>query len=1006
MLEQYDIEISFRKNYQGPYFHHHTENPFIRLVAETYIDTRIYVMLGQPYEFVGLMDHLYDRGLLDTGEYFVVGVHLGQYDPRSPQSFLQGIFDKNVSINSQRAFRYFIGVVHSPPVYPEYETFTKIVNDYLEKPPFNYPNPYKDVGGLKILRPEAAYLYDAVWLYARAARAAMEKGYDLTNGTAIIDSIKGKTYKSAMGYISRINSVGDAEGNFSLVARDQLHDASDDYGLFPVGVFLLNENFTALPAFNFYDGKTIDWHYGMPPVDEPPCGYREQFCIPPKTYTREIVAGVVGGLALVVSIIGYLAYRNWRYEQELASLLWKIDLKDITLRDQFVSTGNPNSNRGRRTIVRASSQLSLGSQADLDGRQLFTSVGTYKGNIVAIIRVNKKHVELTRNVKKELKCMRDLRHDNINPFIGACIDPPNIFIVTNYCSKGSLQDILENDDLQLDDMFMASFIFDIVRGMIYLHESEIRCHGKLKSSNCLVDNRMVLKITDFGLHEFLGGENEEVEQYALYRSLLWRAPELLRSNTPRGLGTQQGDVYSFAIIVYEIYCRRGPYGDIDLSPVEIVSRVMKQNSEIPFRPRLAALETAPKFVTDVIKECWDEDPNRRPEFKIIRCKLKPLQKGMKPNILDNMMAIMEKYASNLEALVEERTDQLTEEKKKTEELLLQMLPRPVAEALKRGKEVEAEAFDCVTIYFSDICGFTAMSSESTPMQIVSLLNDLYTLFDSIIEHYDVYKVETIGDAYMCVSGLPKRNGIIHAGEIASMSLHLLREIQQFRIRHRPNDTLKLRIGIHSGPCVAGVVGLKMPRYCLFGDTVNTCSRMESTGLPLMIHCSPQTRELLLKLGGYTLEQRGLVQMKGKGEICTFWLTGEDAQKRASRFEQCSLTNQSPTNSGNNNKNYCNRCNCDDDIQVLHKHAAHLPHACIVHTTSATDVNDSAAETNPKRIHFSLDDSGDSINKHSYDGDIKSGQGCKARIMEMTPLLDNQDKSLDKCIDYRNGNALC
>jgi class 3 adenylate cyclase len=93
----------------------------------------------------------------------------------------------------------------------------------------------------------------------------------------------------------------------------------------------------------------------------------------------------------------------------------------------------------------------------------------------------------------------------------------------------------------------------------------------------------------------------------------------------------------------------------------------------------------------------------------------------------------------------------------------------------------------------------------------------------------VYKVETIGDAYMVVSGLPKRNGINHAGEIASMSLHLLNAIKQFRIRHRPDDLIKLRIGIHSGSCVAGVVGLKMPRYCLFGDTVNTTSRMESNG---------------------------------------------------------------------------------------------------------------------------------------------------------------------------------
>lgn len=106
---------------------------------------------------------------------------------------------------------------------------------------------------------------------------------------------------------------------------------------------------------------------------------------------------------------------------------------------------------------------------------------------------------------------------------------------------------------------------------------------------------------------------------------------------------------------------------------------------------------------------------------------------------------------------------------------------------------------------------------------------MYTCFDAIIAGFDVYKVETIGDAYMVVSGLPVKNGNRHASEIGRMSLTILDTIQKFRIKHIPNEKLMLRIGIHSGPCAAGVVGLKMPRYCLFGDTVNTASRMESNG---------------------------------------------------------------------------------------------------------------------------------------------------------------------------------
>jgi Adenylate and Guanylate cyclase catalytic domain/Heme NO binding associated len=192
--------------------------------------------------------------------------------------------------------------------------------------------------------------------------------------------------------------------------------------------------------------------------------------------------------------------------------------------------------------------------------------------------------------------------------------------------------------------------------------------------------------------------------------------------------------------------RNGPFGEIDISYIDCLKRLKDPfDINLPFRPSLQPLETSFDCVRECIRECWSENPELRPDFKSIRTKLRPLRKGMRPNIFDNMMAMMEKYANNLEQLVDERTDQLQEEKKKTEALLLEMLPRPVAEQLKRGNKVEAESYDMVTIYFSDIEGFTQMSAESTPLQVVDFLNDLYTCFDSIIGNYDVYKVETIGD---------------------------------------------------------------------------------------------------------------------------------------------------------------------------------------------------------------------------------------------------------------------
>ncbi|GAB6027481.1 hypothetical protein CHUAL_001736 [Chamberlinius hualienensis] len=205
-------------------------------------------------------------------------------------------------------------------------------------------------------------------------------------------------------------------------------------------------------------------------------------------------------------------------------------------------------------------------------------------------------------------------------------------------------------------------------------------------------------------------------------------------------------------------------------------------------------------------------------------------------------------------------------------LLDLMLPEPVSHQLKLKKEVIAESFDCVTILFADIVGFTTLSSQSTPMQVIKLLNDLYNGFDACVELHDAYKVETIGDAYMVASGLPIRNGHAHLTEIADVALELVRKSKHFEIPHKAGEKLEIRTGVHTGPCVAGVVGSKMPRYCLFGDTINTASRMESTGKAGRIHMSQTTKDALEEFDdSYEIVPRNLIEVKGKGSMNTFWL---------------------------------------------------------------------------------------------------------------------------------------
>uniref|UniRef100_A0A665US34 Guanylate cyclase n=1 Tax=Echeneis naucrates TaxID=173247 RepID=A0A665US34_ECHNA len=507
-------------------------------------------------------------------------------------------------------------------------------------------------------------------------------------------------------------------------------------------------------------------------------------------------------------------------------------------------------------------------------KKLDSSVMTWllsQGDWVWLKKFEEGHFkEVKQSTTKIFTKMKDLRNENVNPFLGFFSDCSMFAVVTEHCSRGSLQDLLRNEDVKLDWMFKSSLVLDLIKGMKYLHHRDFP-HGRLKSRNCVVDGRFVLKITDYGFNELLESQKAPTEEPPP-EDLFWTAPEFLRDPASSRKGTSKGDVYSFSIILQEVVVRGPPYCMLGLPPEEIIRKVKKPPPMC--RPTVAP-DQAPLECIQLMKQCWSELPDRRPTFDEIFDRFKLINKGKKTNIIDSMLRMLEQYSSNLEDLIRERTEELEVEKQRTEKLLSEMLPPSVAEALKTGATVEPEYFDEVTIYFSDIVGFTTISSLSDPIEVVDLLNDLYTLFDAVLNSHDVYKVETIGDAYMVASGLPKRNGNKHAAEIANMSLNILSSVGTFHMRHMPDVPVRIRIGIHSGPCVAGVVGLTMPRYCLFGDTVNTASRMESTGLPYRIHVNLSTVKILHSLNeGYKIEVRGKTELKGKGVEETYWLVGK------------------------------------------------------------------------------------------------------------------------------------
>ena len=212
--------------------------------------------------------------------------------------------------------------------------------------------------------------------------------------------------------------------------------------------------------------------------------------------------------------------------------------------------------------------------------------------------------------------------------------------------------------------------------------------------------------------------------------------------------------------------------------------------------------------------------------------------------------------------------QLQAEQEKSERLLLSILPQPIAERLKQSPHTIADSFAAASVLFADIVGFTEISQQRSAIEVVQLLNQIFSGFDALAERHDLEKIKTIGDAYMVVAGLPMPRPD-HATAIAEMALDMQQAIEEFN--QAAGEAIQLRIGISSGPVVAGVIGTKKFTYDLWGDTVNTASRMESQGVPGSIQLTGDTYTALK--AQYLLVERGTILIKGKGEMLTYFLKG-------------------------------------------------------------------------------------------------------------------------------------
>uniref|UniRef100_A0AC35TG48 Guanylate cyclase n=1 Tax=Rhabditophanes sp. KR3021 TaxID=114890 RepID=A0AC35TG48_9BILA len=466
--------------------------------------------------------------------------------------------------------------------------------------------------------------------------------------------------------------------------------------------------------------------------------------------------------------------------------------------------------------------------------------------------------------KPELKYlfeMKKLSNNNLTSFLGI-----------NFNENQKLKDLLEDTDFTMDEIFKAAFLRDIIRGLEFLQKSFIGIHGLLTLDNCMIDNHWVLKLSKFGItnifHNLVTDKVLEIRETIPIKTYTFIAPENLNNvEVFRGfpMGTMPGDVYSFGIILYHLYYKLSPYHNADLSNKPLYEAIQKGQR----RPELDKHDNSK--LAKLIEACIHPTPHLRPTIKEISKIVTDVYNAHQGTLAEQMISVNEKYVLNLERTVADRTETLREMKDRVDAILGGMLPPSILATLKEKGKVIPRMFESATVCFVQLCNFADFMEHSTPSQVTAFLNDSFNMFDEVIDQRDAYKVETIGETYMIVSGVPIENGDKHVFEIAEIALMLRDNSLKFVLSKSPEWKLEIRIGFHMGTIAAGIIGLKAPRYCLFGDTVNFASRMQSNCPPNQIQLSEVTANMLMKNEDYKLTKRGIVQVKGKGDVNTYWL---------------------------------------------------------------------------------------------------------------------------------------
>lgn len=449
------------------------------IVGEVAKQTRIWVLLGD-YKDVQTFMKLFKNHQHHLNGHFVIIVDTNDWDDTIYIRYLEASMD----VDMHQAYQATMMITFSPPDKVKYREFVEAVEAGEEVKSEKEKN-----NDLKLrVTLYACYLYDAVILYAKALNNVLSRGGCANDGREIISQVirNISVVDSICGSTMLIDENGDVLGNYTVFAYKDYQEIKDyepdktqlafKKHFIPIANFKYNRTSSDNTKFNgtlTYDpikGRFKDWINGERPDDDPKCGFDGSLCKSGDDLSKRMFIGL-GIVSLVMMLATFFIYRNYRHEQEIQGLLWNIKLSDKDYDDDSMPGYD-----GAHYLPDTESNY---ASPTLPSKRTFTRTTEFKGRIVAVKRlrfVNHKF-ELSIDMKREMSVIKNLHHDNVNQFIGADLEhlsDNQIYLVTEYCEKGSLLDILAEEKFPLGTIITASFIFDLLSALSYLHKSEIK----------------------------------------------------------------------------------------------------------------------------------------------------------------------------------------------------------------------------------------------------------------------------------------------------------------------------------------------------------------------------------------------------------------------------------------------------------------------------------------------------------------------------------------------------